>query len=86
VPSSKKLFKLSEAAEFLGLSKATLYKLTMTRQIPFIKLGSRTMFSEERLHTWIKAREHIPHDLLSAETRRRKTVSTRGMTSVETSG
>jgi hypothetical protein len=59
-PSSKRLLKLSEAAEFLGLSKATLYKLTMTRQIPFIKLDSRTMFSEEWLLTRLKAHEHTP--------------------------
>ncbi len=31
-PFSKKLLKRSEAAEFLGLSRATLYKLTMTRR------------------------------------------------------
>ena len=63
-PSSKKLLKLSEAAEFLGVSNSWLYRKTMTRGIPFIKLGSRTMFLEERLLAWIKAREHTPDDLL----------------------
>jgi excisionase family DNA binding protein len=68
---SKKLLKVTEAAEFLGLSKATLYKLTMTRGIPYFKLGTRTMFSEERLLTRLKAREHTPDDLLPRRTLRR---------------
>ena len=67
---SKKLLKLSEAAAFLGVSNSWLYRKTMTRKIPFIKLGSRTMFSEERLVAWVKAREHTPDDLLPRSRRR----------------
>jgi excisionase family DNA binding protein len=67
---TKKLLKLSEAAEFLGVSNSWLYRKTMTREIPFIKLGSRTMFNEERLLAWVKAREHTPDDLLPRSRRR----------------
>ncbi len=70
VPPSKKLLKLSEAAELLGVSNSWLYRKTMTREIPFIKLGSRTMFSEERLLAWVKVREHTPDDLLPRTGRR----------------
>jgi excisionase family DNA binding protein len=49
----------NEAAAFLNVSKALLYKLTMTRKIPFYKVGSRTMFSEEQLLTWVKSFEHL---------------------------
>ncbi len=67
---SKRLLKLSEAAAFLGVSNSWLYRKTMTREIPFVKLGSRTMFTEERLLTWVKAREHTPDDLLHRSRRR----------------
>ena len=61
---AKRLLKLSEAAAFLGVSNSWLYRKTMSSEIPYFKLGSRTMFSEERLLTWVKAREHTPDDLL----------------------
>lgn len=70
VAPTKRLLKLSEAAEFLGLSNSWLYRKTMTKEIPFIKLGSRTMFSEKRLLTWLASREHTPDDLLPRRTRR----------------
>ena len=63
-PKPKRLLKLTEAAEYLNLSKATLYKMTMTRRIPFYKVGSRTMFSEEQLGTWIKKLRMSPKDSL----------------------
>jgi len=69
-PHSKKLLTISEAAEFLRLSKATLYRKTMTREIPYFKLGTRTMFSEDRLSAWVKAREHTPDDLLPRSRRK----------------
>ncbi len=73
VASSKprRLLKLTEAAGYLNLSKATLYKMTMTRRIPFYKVGSRTMFSEEQLHTWIKTFEHVPEEPSSGRDRSR---------------
>lgn len=58
----RRLLKLNEAAEHLNLSKATLYRMTMTRRIPFYKVGSRTMFSEKQLGTWIKAFERVPEE------------------------
>ncbi len=67
----KRFYKLAEAAELLNLSKATLYKMTMTRRIPFYKVGSRTMFSEEQLLTWVKAFEHTPDELSPRRTPRR---------------
>lgn len=67
---TKKLLKLSEAAAFLGVSNSWLYRKTMTREIPYFKLGSRTMFLEERLLAWVKAREHTPDDLLPRSRRR----------------
>lgn len=65
-----RFLKLIEAAAFLNVSKATLYKLTMTRRIPFYKVGSRVMFSEEQLLTWVKSFEHLLEEPSPRRTRR----------------
>lgn len=67
---SKKLLNTTEAAEYLGVSKSWVYRMTMTREIPFFKIGSRTLFKEEQLLTWLASREHTPDDLLPRRTRR----------------
>lgn len=48
---------LAEAAIFLGLKKSYIYKLTSTRQIPYIKYGGRLiLFDRAALETWRAAR------------------------------
>jgi len=54
-PPSKKFFKLHEAAEYLGISKGLLYKLTSTKQIPFYRIGKRILVSEQQLLSWLEA-------------------------------
>jgi DNA binding domain, excisionase family len=66
----RRFLKLAEAAAFLNVSKALLYKLTSSRKIPYYKVGTRVMFSEEQLLTWVKAFEHTP-DEISSRSRRR---------------
>lgn len=47
----------TEAAAFLGLKKSYLYRLTSTKQIPFIKYGGRLiLFERTALETWKQAR------------------------------
>lgn len=44
---------LAEAADFLGLKKSYLYKLTSGRQIPFFKYGGRiVLFERAALEAW----------------------------------
>jgi excisionase family DNA binding protein len=45
---------LIEAAKYLGLKKSTMYKLTMTRKIPFSKFGRKIIFYTKELDEWIK--------------------------------
>ena len=40
----EEIFKTSEAAEFLKISKPTLYKLINGNSIPFIKIGDQKRF------------------------------------------
>jgi excisionase family DNA binding protein len=45
---------LVEAAQYLGVSKSYMYKLTHTRAIPFNKFGKRVIFYTKELDDWIK--------------------------------
>jgi excisionase family DNA binding protein len=47
------LLDLSQAGEFLKMPKSTIYKLTSTRQIPFLKPAKHLMFCEEHLSEWL---------------------------------
>jgi excisionase family DNA binding protein len=44
---------ISEAADFLKMAKQTLYGLTSTRQIPFIKKGKKVYFNKSEIIAWL---------------------------------
>lgn len=48
------IFTIQEAAEFLNLSKYTLYGLVAKSSIPNMKRGKRLYFSKEELTKWLK--------------------------------
>jgi excisionase family DNA binding protein len=52
----EKLLDITQASEALGLKRSTLYKLTTTRGIPYIKLGSRVLFAPSSLERWTEER------------------------------
>lgn len=49
----KKLFRFAEAAEFLCVSKRTLYRLVSEKQVPHYRIGNRYLFNEQQLLTWL---------------------------------
>ena len=50
----KEALTSDEAALYLGISKAYLYKLTMNRQIPYYKpIGKMIYFKREELKSWV---------------------------------
>ena len=52
--SQKKVLTLSELSQFTGLSKSTIYKLTMSREIPFYKpTGKYLYFEREEIEKWL---------------------------------
>ena len=52
--SSKKYFSIEEAAEYIGISKSTLYKHTAGGQIPFYKPNGKLItFSKDDLDKWL---------------------------------
>lgn len=44
---------VKEAAEYLGLSNDTIYKLCREKGIAHLRVGSRILFKRERLDEWI---------------------------------
>ena len=56
-PKANKLLSIDEASEFLSLAKPTLYRLTSTRAIPFLKpAGSKKLyFKLADLEAWANA-------------------------------
>lgn len=53
ITEQKELLGTEEAAEFLGISKHTLYEWVVQRKIPFIKVGRLTKFKRELLEKWL---------------------------------
>ena len=56
-PAEKKkdLLNIQEAAEFLNLSKSTLYNKVNKRELPVMKKGKRLYFSRAELTDYIKS-------------------------------
>lgn len=56
----KPLLSIKKAAELTGLSVATLYKYKLLRVVPFVKIGTRVLFEEDRLSAWIDEHRREP--------------------------
>lgn len=51
--TTKKRLTLSEACEFLGYAKSTVYTKVSSKEIPFTKIGKKLYFDSEELEKWI---------------------------------
>lgn len=45
---------VTEAAQMLGISRPTLYKLIRTENFPVLRVGARTLISRAGLERWVK--------------------------------
>lgn len=61
---------VEEAMSLTGLTRSSLYKLTMTNGIPFAKYGKRLIFSRRDLAQWIDRRT-VPAGSAESEMARR---------------
>jgi hypothetical protein len=54
-PSNKKkeIFTMDDLVEYSRLSKSTLYKKTMNREIPHYKVNSKLYFNSEEIKSWL---------------------------------
>ncbi len=52
--NAKEVMTTEEVAKYMGVSKAYIYKLTMTRQIPYYKpMGKTCFFKRSELEAWL---------------------------------
>ena len=56
----RRLIAIPEAAEYIGLSRHTLYTMVSQRRVPFVKVGSLVKFDVELLDKWIKQNTVMP--------------------------
>ena len=61
----KEIFNFDEAAEYLSMSKSTLYKLTAKKEIPHYKPNRYVFFERSELDNWIRAAAVKTDDQLS---------------------
>jgi excisionase family DNA binding protein len=61
------LLSNDEAAEVLGISRFSLRGKVLRRQIPFIKIGRRTLFSPSALRAFIESNSVCPRPRREAE-------------------
>ena len=78
-PPPARILTINEAAAFVGLAKATLYKLTSAGQIPHSKRGKKLYFEREALEAWLTENRVQPDaaderaaDTLAASVARRR--------------
>jgi len=55
VSETKKNLSIEETAKVYGLTKSWLYKRSMERSIPLIKLGSRVLIPVADFEKWLDA-------------------------------
>lgn len=49
----KEFLNANEAAEFLGLSKSTIYSWVASKRLPFHRLGRALRFRKAELESWL---------------------------------
>jgi len=54
VAKRDEIMTMNELAEYLKISKSTLYKLTVENKIPGTKIGKRWRFHKEAIDDWVK--------------------------------
>ena len=50
----ERLLSVSEAAEYLGIKKATIYKFVRLQRLPVTRIGTRILFDPSSLKDWVK--------------------------------
>ncbi len=50
----KRILNMNDCAEYLGLSKGTLYVWVCRRKIPYVKVGRLVKFDMREIEGWLK--------------------------------
>ncbi len=55
-PIAKEVINLRELSEYTGLSRSYLWKLTMSRQVPFYRVGKLCYFNDKEINQWLQSK------------------------------
>lgn len=55
-----RLISVKEAADILGIKGPTVYKLVAAGELAHVRIGTRVLFSPERLDSFVKEHSHEP--------------------------
>lgn len=50
----KNLYNVDETSKLLRISTSTLYRWVHKKEIPFVKLGGKLLFSQDEIQEYIK--------------------------------
>jgi excisionase family DNA binding protein len=64
ITKQKELLNTKETAEFLGISKNTLYEWIVQKKIPYFKVGRLVKFKREDLEGWLKKKKMEEKEIL----------------------
>lgn len=64
ITRQKELLSTTETAEFLGISKNTLYEWIIQKKIPHFKVGRLVKFKKEDLDAWLKKKKMEEEEIL----------------------
>lgn len=59
----KNFFNVQLLADYIHVSKSLIYKMVSMDQIPFIKIGSRTIFDRSQIDQWLRNHCTMVQDL-----------------------
>lgn len=52
-----KRFTVAEAADYLGVSESSIYKMVRERQIPHFRVRSTILFTQQAIDSWVQEQE-----------------------------
>ena len=64
--TEQKFLDIEGVAAYTHLAKSTIYKKVSRDEIPYIKLGTRTLFDKEQIDLWVKCGGFLPEKLPQA--------------------
>jgi excisionase family DNA binding protein len=60
----KRFLDVQNLADYIHLSKSCIYKMVSNKSIPYIKLGTRTLFERNQIDNWVinggRTEENLP--------------------------
>jgi len=57
----QKLMTIKEVADYLRLSKVTVYKMTRQGKIPALKIGKQWRYNKSEIDSWVKQKSNSEH-------------------------